>query len=181
MLQGKKNRLFIMIATMIISLLVTPLIFAQDTDAETSTDEMLKETLAIYNDNAFDLIPAVYSADIILHHSSFPEPLVGIEAFTGFVKANAVGFSDFKLSIDHIWQDGDMRFSFWKATGTNDGEYNGNPPTGKKISIWGLSSAKVVDGKSVEEWIAFNHMTMMNQLMPPKEDVVAPTKINDIQ
>jgi len=48
--------------------------------------------------------------------------------------------------------------------GTNQGSYMGAPPTGKKISLNGISIYKIAGGKLVESWGVFDMLSLMQQL-----------------
>lgn len=138
---------------------------AQAPAEEDAMAAMKADILAIWNDQNYDVLAKIHSEDIIVHSSSYAEPIVGIEAFTKMVKANAITFPDFELQLGNIYFSGDMTFLFWKAVGTNDGPFaNGSPPTGKTIKIWGMAADKVVDGKVVETWIVWNEVDMLRQL-----------------
>ena len=50
------------------------------------------------------------------------------------------------------------------ATGTNTGEFNGKPPTGKAVRMQVISMTRLVDGKIAEEWEEGDMLGMMGQL-----------------
>ena len=52
----------------------------------------------------------------------------------------------------------------WKTEGTNDGELAGMAPTGKYVSLTGISIDKIQDGKVVESWNQWDNAGMMQQL-----------------
>jgi predicted ester cyclase len=56
----------------------------------------------------------------------------------------------------------------WRAT-HNKGEYMGIAPTGKQVTLAGITISRVVDGKTVEEWGEMDNRGMMQQLgvVPP--------------
>lgn len=124
------------------------------------------DLLAIWNEQKYELIPETFTEDCIHHHSSLPEPMTNHEQYTQFVKDNDAAFPDFELTLSDIHiSDNNLTFLFWEGTGTNDGPFpDGSPATGKKIKIWGLAVNKIVDGKIVESWVAFNQFDMFTQM-----------------
>jgi predicted ester cyclase len=44
------------------------------------------------------------------------------------------------------------------------GDYQGIPPTGKRIAIAYISIARLKDGKVLEEWAEFDLMSILEQL-----------------
>lgn len=127
--------------------------------------DMKTKILAIWNDQAYEHVGEIFAEDFKMNHSSLPEPLVGSDAYIEFASNNAIAFPDFELHLSDFHASGDMQFVFWKAKGTNTGDFaDGSPATGKEIKIWGLAANKIVDGKIVKGWIVFNQYDMLNQM-----------------
>jgi predicted ester cyclase len=59
---------------------------------------------------------------------------------------------------------GDVVAVRWTVTGTHRGQLPGLPPTGKSISLTGMSIARLRDGKFVESWNNWDALGMMQQL-----------------
>jgi len=76
------------------------------------------------------------------------------------------GFPDFKIERLHespIFNN--TRFIHWQMTGTNSGEFNGAPATGKKIKVSGLTRIHFNgDGKMDEQNVFYNQLDLMQQL-----------------
>ena len=56
------------------------------------------------------------------------------------MKVSFTGFPDFHIKLLHkspIFNN--TRFVHWELTGTNTGEFNGIPATGKKVKVTGMS------------------------------------------
>jgi steroid delta-isomerase-like uncharacterized protein len=73
-------------------------------------------------------------------------------------------FPDAKASIEDMIAVGDKVATRWKICGTHTGEFQGLPPTGKKVTITGIIISQVKDGKVVEEWEELNQLSLMQQL-----------------
>jgi steroid delta-isomerase-like uncharacterized protein len=73
-------------------------------------------------------------------------------------------FPDLKFNIDDIFAEGDKVAVRYTMVGTNQGSYMGAPPTGKKISLNGISIYKIAGGKLVESWGVFDMLSLMQQL-----------------
>ncbi len=81
------------------------------------------------------------------------------------------GFSDFKVALEDTKINGNKATISWRCTGTNNGEFLGNPPTNKKINLPGISVWTFdKEGKAVQEDAYFDNLTLFNQLgiTPPK-------------
>jgi predicted ester cyclase len=55
------------------------------------------------------------------------------------------------------------------VTGTHKGEFQGIPPTGKKLSLDEMGFITIIDGKITEGWISADTMRLMQQIaaVPP--------------
>jgi steroid delta-isomerase-like uncharacterized protein len=55
------------------------------------------------------------------------------------------------------------------VTGTHKGEFQGIPPTGKKLSLHEMGFITILDGKIIEGWISSDTMRLMQQIggLPP--------------
>ena len=61
----------------------------------------------------------------------------------------------------------------WIGKGTQKGEIMGIAPTGKEMTVTGISIIRIIGGKIAEEWTFFNLLDYYQQLgmeMKPKED-----------
>ena len=61
--------------------------------------------------------------------------------------------------MEELIVDGDLAAQRWSITGTQQGEFMGAPPTGKKTTMSGISMMRIANGKIVEIWTAFTPST----------------------
>jgi predicted ester cyclase len=73
-------------------------------------------------------------------------------------------FPDLKFNINDIFAEGDRVAVRYTMVGTNQGSYMGAQPTGKKISINGISIYRIAGGRLVESWGVFDRLSLMQQL-----------------
>lgn len=74
-------------------------------------------------------------------------------------------FPDFKVTLDNIKIDGSTAYLNWTCTGTNKGEFMGNPPTNKKIETHGFSIWKFgPEGKATREDAFYDNLVVYQQL-----------------
>lgn len=70
-------------------------------------------------------------------------------------------YPDFNITNDASAAGSDGGFVQWTATGTDSGS---EAPTGKQISVTGISRYQFVDGKIASEFVAFDSRALMSQL-----------------
>jgi steroid delta-isomerase-like uncharacterized protein len=150
--------------------------------AEISAEEaktFVENVLKIYNDGNMAMIEECYSLDCIIHSPSFPEIIVGYESIKDSVKLSRIGFPDAKLTAQKVAVRDDTIMTNWTWTGTHTGpfQYSGFelPPTGKKVRVSGVTITQMKNYESIEEWIHFNVLEMLQplgfSLLPPSGDL----------
>jgi steroid delta-isomerase-like uncharacterized protein len=55
----------------------------------------------------------------------------------------------------------------WRTSGTHEGDFNGLPPTGKRIEWMGISIWEFEDGKARRGWIMQDVASLMRQIGVP--------------
>ncbi len=115
-----------------------------------------------------DLLDEIYASDAVIHDSSQPEDMVGLDALKSQYRYSHRALPDFQITLDEMIVKGDRIVWVWTVTGTNTGPFHtplGDlPPTGKKVIFSGVAIDRVVDGKIVEEWVYFNVLELLQQL-----------------
>jgi len=78
-------------------------------------------------------------------------------------------FPDLHCTVEDEMVEGDRFSARWTFRGTNQGHFMGNPPTGKQVSVSGLSYGRTLNGKVVEDWTLIDQLGMLQQLglVPP--------------
>jgi steroid delta-isomerase-like uncharacterized protein len=73
-------------------------------------------------------------------------------------------FANIQSVIEDMVAEEDKVAVRWTWRGTHKGEYMGVAPTGKQVTITGISILRIVGGKIVEEWGEMDNLGMMQQL-----------------
>ena len=73
-------------------------------------------------------------------------------------------FPDIHLTIEDVIAEGETVMTRWSCRGTHKGDLNGMAPTGKHITISGVTIARVSNGKIVEGYVNWDALGMMQQL-----------------
>ena len=103
-------------------------------------------------------------ADDFVEHQAMPGMPSGKDALKAFAEMFRAAFPDLKVETLATAVDGDEVWVHSRMTGTHDGEFNGMPPTGKKVSIELFDRIRTRDGKGVEHWGVSDDLAMMTQL-----------------
>lgn len=73
-------------------------------------------------------------------------------------------FPDYHVTIDDLIAEGDRVSKRWTWGGTQTGEFQGIPPTGKKVTISGITNYRVANSKVQECWWAPDLFGLLQQL-----------------
>jgi predicted ester cyclase len=79
---------------------------------------------------------------------------------TGFLSA----FPDWHGKVESIVAEGDMVVNRWTGHGTHTAPLMGIPPTGKHVTLEGITIFRVKDGKVIEQWSQGDQLGLMKQL-----------------
>jgi len=73
-------------------------------------------------------------------------------------------FANISSIIEDMIAEGDKIAVRWTWRGTHKGEFKGIAPTGKEVTITGITILRIVGSKVAEEWGEMNSLGMMQQL-----------------
>jgi steroid delta-isomerase-like uncharacterized protein len=118
----------------------------------------------LFTQGDLDVADAVFASDYVGHDPSLPQPIRGPAEFKRFVTMYRTAFPDLELTVDDQLADGDLVATRFTARGTHRGPLMGIPPTGRKVTVTGISIDRMVNGKSAESWTNYDVMGMMQQL-----------------
>jgi steroid delta-isomerase-like uncharacterized protein len=102
--------------------------------------------------------------DYVGHIPGAPEPIRGKDGFREFVNTYLTGFPDGTITVDDQIAEGELVATRWTGRGTNTGELMGMPPTGRQVTVSGITYSRIADGRAREAWLSWDTLSMMQQL-----------------
>ncbi len=115
----------------------------------------------VLNQGRLDVAREIHTPDFTAHSG---QRTAGIEEDIAAVKGWRSAFPDFVVTIDQMVAEGDRVAVLWTARGTNTGEGNGLPATGRGGQTQGLTIFRLVKGRIAEEWNVMDKYGMLKQL-----------------
>lgn len=88
----------------------------------------------------------------------------GREGFRAEWKKWMAAFPDLHFEIRDLVAEGDKVLTRWTLTGTHTGEFMGAAPTGKKITVEGMSLDRIEDGWVAEGFDGWDNYGFRKQL-----------------
>lgn len=88
----------------------------------------------------------------------------GIEGVRQTITMFLAAFPDLRLTVEGCIAEGDKVAASWILRGTHQGASLGMPPTGKQVTMLGISVVRLESGKVVESRVIFDQLGMLQQL-----------------
>jgi steroid delta-isomerase-like uncharacterized protein len=111
-----------------------------------------------------DVVDELVASDYVGHDPATSEPLYGPEGVKEFISTYRAAFPDTRIDVEQQLSEGDLVATRWSGRGTHEGELMGIEPTGKQVTVSGLTMSRLEDGKIVEEFQNWDTFGMMQQL-----------------
>jgi predicted ester cyclase len=103
----------------------------------------------VWNRRDLSGIDRYLAPDFVEHNKNLPPGMAGRKQFVTAVQS---AFSDYHAEIEEVVADGDRIVARVQWTGTQDGPFQGRPPTNRKLRFWTADFFRVADGKLAEHW-----------------------------
>jgi steroid delta-isomerase-like uncharacterized protein len=136
----------------------------QASSKEQNKEIVRRDNEEIWNKGNLDMIDELYSADFVRHFLPTGSKTQGLEELRNHVGSHRQAFPDWAEEIKQIVAESDLVVTHFSSSGTNEGSFMGNPPTGKKIHISEMSIVRIADGKIVEQWLLPDLLSLNQQL-----------------
>lgn len=111
-----------------------------------------------------DVVDELIASDYIGHDPANPEPHRGPAGVKEFISTYRAAFPDARVTVEEQLAEGDLVATRWSGRGTHEGELMGISPTGKRVTVSGLTISRLKGGKIVEEFQNWDTFGMMQQL-----------------
>jgi len=110
------------------------------------------------------VVDELVTSDYIGHDPALPEPLRGPEDVKDFIATYLVAFPDGRMTITMQLAEGDLVATRWVAQGTHEGDLMDVEPTGREVTVTGLTISRLEDGKISEEFRSWDFYGMLRQV-----------------
>ena len=110
------------------------------------------------------VVDELVASDYIGNDPASPEPLRGPEGVKEFISTYREAFPDARIMVEQQLAEGDLVATRWSGLGTHEGELMGIEPTGREVTVSGLTISRLEGGRIVEEFQNWDTFGMMQQL-----------------
>jgi steroid delta-isomerase-like uncharacterized protein len=109
------------------------------------------------------IVDELLSPDFVNHEIESATPSSHRELYKQAIFETFAAFPDWTITIDDLIAEGNKVVMQWRAQGTHTGEGMG-APTGKQISMRGITIVRVMDGKITDFWKSDNSLLAWKRL-----------------
>ena len=145
--------------------------FQAQKELEEQNKELVRQMYEAIDEQDFETFSGLSASDGVCHIPGVPDA-VPLEDVAQIIKSFYEAFPDSTHDIKAVIAEGDMVAVRFTQVSTHTGDYEGIPPTGKKISVECQHMFRLANGKIAEAWLVEDNLGMMMQLgveLKPKE------------
>jgi len=137
----------------------------EDAMERTKMNGIIERLVASWNTHDPDGVADCYGADAVSRDITLSEPLRGRDAIRNAAAMYMEAFPDMHFDIRRVTCEGDVICEEWRATGTQEGDLMGLPPTGRKGASLGCNVIQVdEDGLIASETTYWDAAGLYRQL-----------------
>ncbi len=118
----------------------------------------------IWNKRNMAVIDEIFAPNYVNHDPSSPDFGRGPESVRRLTSFYLSAFPDTRFTIDDQISEGDRVLTRWTARGTHQGDLRGIAPTGRKVTVTGMTVSRVSNGKIIEDYENWDALGLMQQL-----------------
>ena len=117
----------------------------------------------VMNERNIAALDKILAAEFV-DHSAMPGIASDRDGFKQFLAMVFAAFPDFHFTLEDLIAQRDEVAARFTARGTHKGEWMGIRPTGKQITVPGISIHRIAGGKITDNWVSMDMPGLMQQL-----------------
>jgi steroid delta-isomerase-like uncharacterized protein len=131
--------------------------------AEENTEIGRRWTEEALDTHQLDVLDQFVAEDIV-HHAGLYRDEIGRDALKGDLAALIAVFPAIRFTADVVVATDSQAAVRWTGRGTNNGEFQGQPPTGKGVEFTGTNVYRIACGEIVEGWSEPDSLGLLQKL-----------------
>jgi steroid delta-isomerase-like uncharacterized protein len=128
--------------------------------SETNKALVIRFVDEFWSERNLEAADELMTPDVVIHQ---PE-VGGIGGLRAFCTAMRTAFPDWHSTAEELVAEGDLVAERWTGRGTQHGEFQGIPATGRHVTVPGVVFYRIRDGKIAEFRGSFDTLSMLQQL-----------------
>jgi len=118
----------------------------------------------VWNQGRIDVAEELAASDCVAHGHAPDDATIGIPQFKEFARGIRAAFPDIRITVEDTVAEGDRAVIRWHALMTHQNSFMGMAPTGRKLSVRGITILRIANGKIVEAWDNWDQLGLLTQI-----------------
>lgn len=157
-------RIHIGMQIIVASLIITGCTLNHESHLERNKKLVRQMDEEVWNKGNLKIMDEIYPPDFVWHFLPSGSKTIGLDSMREHVRNHREAFPDWNEEIKTIVAEGDLVVIHYVSTGTNEGSFQGNPPTGRPIQINEMSIFRIEENKIAEQWLIPDLLSLNQQL-----------------
>jgi predicted ester cyclase len=121
------------------------------TDPCAHNKEISRAVFDVWSTGELGRLDNLVAAEVVHHDPHDPNGAEGLAGLKRTIKLNRATF-DMRLFVEDQVAEGSKMVTRWRAEMTHSGRLGGVQPTGRKVSVTGITIERFEHGRIVEAW-----------------------------
>jgi steroid delta-isomerase-like uncharacterized protein len=124
---------------------------------------LLRRALDAWNSGDQGALDDLFAPGVVMHLRGRSD-VTGLDAYRAYTVALRTAFPDQRWVPEDLVAEGDRAVLVWTLRGTHRGELSGVAPTGKAVTVTGISVYRIAEGKLAEIWVQSDTLGLLQQI-----------------
>lgn len=108
----------------------------------------------VLNHGDMDCADQIFASNLAFHYPL--GNLIGADVVKTYIQTVRTAFPDIAFEVASLIGEERHVSARWSLSGTQTGDFKGKPPTGKRVSLPGITWIEVDEGQIQEMWVSFD-------------------------
>jgi steroid delta-isomerase-like uncharacterized protein len=123
-----------------------------------------------WNSGNLDIANEIFASDFEIHDPASPVPIrPGPEGVNDRIRLYRSAFPDLSITVHEQLAEDDKVVTRWTLDGTHRQSFCSIAPTGRAITVTGMTIHRIHDGKIVEAWVNWDTDSLWSRLRARKK------------
>jgi predicted ester cyclase len=115
----------------------------------------------VWSTGEIQRLDELVAPDVVHHDPYDPHAAEGLVGMKRTIELNRNAFPDMRLTVEDQVAEGDKVVTRWRGQMTHTGELAGAAPTGRRVTITGITIDRFEDGRIVEAWRSMDTLGLL--------------------
>jgi steroid delta-isomerase-like uncharacterized protein len=118
----------------------------------------------VWSTGEIERLDELIAADVVHHDPYDPHAAEGLAGMKRTIELNRNAFPNMQLTVEDQVAERDKVVTRWRGEMTHTGELGGVAPTGRRVTITGITIDRFEDGKIVEAWRSMDTLGLLRAI-----------------